>query len=66
MATNSTTAEDRLAELGIQLPEAPTPFGAYNGPITLHALLWRPPGRGPFPAILLNHGSGNENLICGR
>jgi dienelactone hydrolase len=29
-----------------------------NGPITLHALLWRPHGRGPFPAILLNHGSG--------
>jgi enamine deaminase RidA (YjgF/YER057c/UK114 family) len=29
MATNSATAEDRLAELGIQLPEAPTPFGAY-------------------------------------
>lgn len=38
----------------------------HNGPITLLALLWRPPGRGPFPAILLNHGSGNENLICGR
>jgi len=30
----------------------------HNGPITLHALLWRPQGRGPFPAILLNHGSG--------
>ena len=29
MTTNSTTAEDRLAELGIQLPEAPMPFGAY-------------------------------------
>jgi enamine deaminase RidA (YjgF/YER057c/UK114 family) len=29
MATNSTTAEARLAELGIQLPDAPTPFGAY-------------------------------------
>jgi enamine deaminase RidA (YjgF/YER057c/UK114 family) len=29
MSTNPTTAEDRLAELGIQLPEAPTPFGAY-------------------------------------
>ena len=29
-----------------------------NGPITLRALLWRPQGRGPFPAILLNHGSG--------
>lgn len=29
MTINSTTAEDRLAELGIQLPEAPTSFGAY-------------------------------------
>src|SRR5262249_32666963 len=27
--TNSTTAEDRLAKLGIHLPDAPTPFGAY-------------------------------------
>src|SRR5213079_1166482 len=29
MTTNSTTAEDRLARLGIPLPDAPTPFGAY-------------------------------------
>ena len=29
MATNTTTAEGRLAELGIRLPDAPTPFGAY-------------------------------------
>ena len=29
MTTNETTAEDRLASLGIQLPDAPTPFGAY-------------------------------------
>ena len=29
MTTNSTTAEDRLAKLGIRLPDAPTPFGAY-------------------------------------
>ena len=29
MTTNSTTAEDRLAKLGIHLPDAPTPFGAY-------------------------------------
>ena len=29
-----------------------------DGSITLHALLWRPLGRGPFPAILCNHGSG--------
>ena len=27
--TNATTAEDRLARLGIHLPNAPAPFGAY-------------------------------------
>jgi enamine deaminase RidA (YjgF/YER057c/UK114 family) len=29
MITNSITADDRIARLGIQLPDAPTPFGAY-------------------------------------
>jgi enamine deaminase RidA (YjgF/YER057c/UK114 family) len=29
MTSNSTTAEDRLGKLGIHLPDAPTPFGAY-------------------------------------
>lgn len=29
-----------------------------NGPVTLHGLIWRPQGKGPFPAVLLNHGSG--------
>src|ERR1700687_3098519 len=29
MTTDSTTAEDRLAKLGLHLPNAPTPFGAY-------------------------------------
>src|SRR6202158_3152248 len=29
MATNTTAAEDRLTELGVHLPDAPTPFGAY-------------------------------------
>ncbi|MFL5240723.1 MAG: RidA family protein [Gemmataceae bacterium] len=29
MTTDVTTSEDRLAKLGIQLPEAPAPFGAY-------------------------------------
>src|SRR5712692_2307649 len=32
----------------------------HNGSVILHALLWRPQGRGPFPAILLNHGSGRS------
>jgi hypothetical protein len=29
MSTNSTTAEDRRANLSIDLPDAPTPFDAY-------------------------------------
>src|ERR1700757_1798432 len=29
MTTDSTTAEERLRKLGIHLPDAPTPFGAY-------------------------------------
>jgi enamine deaminase RidA (YjgF/YER057c/UK114 family) len=29
MTTTLMTAEERLAELGVRLPEAPTPFGAY-------------------------------------
>ena len=32
----------------------------HDGAVTLHAMLWRPPGRGPFPAILLSHGSGRS------
>ena len=30
----------------------------HDGPVTLQALLWHPKGHGPFPAILVNHGSG--------
>jgi hypothetical protein len=29
MTPKSATPEDRLAKLGIHLPDAPTPFGAY-------------------------------------
>lgn len=29
-----------------------------SGALTLRGLLWRPSGRGPFPAVLFNHGSG--------
>ena len=29
-----------------------------SGDVSLRALLWRPAGTGPFPAVLLNHGSG--------
>jgi len=29
-----------------------------SGAATLHAHVWRPAGSGPFPAVLINHGSG--------
>ena len=32
-----------------------------SGSVHLKAFLWRPPGRGPFPAVLFNHGSGGAN-----
>ena len=41
-----------------QASGGPETVAVHNGSVTLHALLWRPQGRGPFPAILLNHGSG--------
>jgi dienelactone hydrolase len=36
-----------------------------SGALTLHALLWRPAGRGPFPAVLYNHGSGPADAALG-
>jgi carboxymethylenebutenolidase len=36
----------------------PETVAVHNGSVTLHALIWRPQSSGPFPAILLNHGSG--------
>ena len=46
------SAASRAAAAGPEVIAIP------NGPVTLHALLWRPAGKGPFPAVLLNHGSG--------
>jgi len=40
MTTHSTTAEGRLDELGIRLPEAPTPFGAYAPAVQTGNLLF--------------------------
>ena len=41
-----------------QASDGPETVVVHSGSATLHAMLWRPQGRGPFPAILLNHGSG--------
>ena len=40
--------------------DVPQTVEVRSGTLTLRALLWRPPGKGPFPAILLNHGSGRN------
>src|ERR1700687_1169754 len=40
MTTNATTAEDRLGKLGIPLPDAPTPFGAYVPAVETGTLLF--------------------------
>src|ERR1700720_3023956 len=40
MATDSTTAEDRLAQLGIKLPAPPQPFGTYAEAVQTGNLLF--------------------------
>jgi carboxymethylenebutenolidase len=40
-----------------QASAAPDTVVVASGALRLRALLWRPDGRGPFPAILFNHGS---------
>ncbi len=41
-----------------QTGSGPDTVLVHSGAITLRGLLWRPQGRGHFPAVLLNHGSG--------
>ena len=36
---------------------APTPFVESGQPVTLEVVIYRPPGTGPFPAVLFHHGS---------
>jgi len=43
-----------------QTTDGPETVVVHNGPVALHAMVWRPKGSGPFPAILLNHGSGRS------
>jgi dienelactone hydrolase len=47
-----------------QAPASPDTVIVQSGKLTLHALLWRPRGSGPFPAVLFNHGSyGSPDVI---
>jgi carboxymethylenebutenolidase len=40
-----------------QVPSAPDTVVVQSGGLGLRALLWKPHGSGPFPAVLFNHGS---------
>ena len=52
------TVTGRLAAAEGAAAPQPEAVAIHNGSLTLHALLWRPEGSGPFPAVLFNHGSG--------
>ena len=41
-------------------PIAPQTETIPCGSLRLKALLWKPAGSGPFPAVLFNHGSGSD------
>jgi carboxymethylenebutenolidase len=50
-----------VMSLAVSDPKAPLrseTVMVHSGTLKLRAALWRPQGRGPFPAVLFNHGSG--------
>jgi len=53
LALASTVAGTATAQSSV----APDTVVLPSGALQLKALLWRPDGRGPFPAVLFNHGS---------
>jgi carboxymethylenebutenolidase len=55
-----------LATAWGQRSGGPETVVVHSGSATLHAMLWRPQGDGPFPAILLNHGSGRTPVDLER
>jgi dienelactone hydrolase len=58
-STVSRSAQTRTAGDPVaQSSPAPETVAVKSAGVTLAALLWRPQGRGPFPAVLVNHGSG--------
>jgi dienelactone hydrolase len=38
-------------------PQSSTEVFYYSGPLRIQAYLYRPPGNGPFPLVIYNHGS---------
>src|SRR6478609_6871794 len=42
-------------------PGAPQVVDVRSGQLHLKGYFWKPAGRGPFPAVLFNHGSGADD-----
>ena len=49
-----------------QVARGPDTVVVQSGTLRLRALLWRPQGRAPFPAVLFNHGSGHATGTSAR
>ncbi len=59
------TKGEPVADIG-HFAGTPAPTGGpdtvtfVSGGLTLHGVLWKPAGAGPFPAIMYSHGSGSD------
>ena len=42
-------------------PDDPETVTVKSGSLELRALIWRPSGSGPFPAVVFSHGSYSSN-----
>ena len=51
-----------LATFRVQASSGPETIEFKSGDKVLHGLLYKPPGKGPFPAVLYNHG-GSPGLV---
>ncbi len=48
------------AARGARSPHDPETVSVKSGSLELRALIWRPSGSGPFPAVIFNHGSASS------
>jgi carboxymethylenebutenolidase len=55
-----------LAEADGQQRVSPELLDVRSGALTLRAQVWRPSGKGPFPAVLFNHGSYSTGAALSR
>jgi dienelactone hydrolase len=60
MSLQAATVVCALATIVTAQVKRPEIVAVHNEGVTLAAQLWKPQGAGPFPAVLLNHGSGRS------